>query len=139
MQKEQMGVQERDQLFTQYMDAASAAADYVNAEIQDEMANAKLIGVDYDITDEQRQQRINNYFATIWGEGQQSQLQQLMDEYGSPKGFEGWTVQRGDPSAYAGAQEPGKEVSVGASKPLPPTLLTDEEETLGAGTTVLGV
>jgi len=143
MQQEQYGIQQRDELFASYLDAATAAADYVNAEIQDEMAQAKLTGVDYEITDEQRQQRINNYFASIWGEGQQAQLENLISEYGKPEGFTEWTVVRGDPSAYLTAGAEGKEKSVATSKPLKPlkpdTLLTEEDDTLGGTTTVLGV
>ncbi len=138
-QKEQYGIQQRDQLFSTYLDAANAAADFVNAEIEDEIANARLIGVDYNITDEQRQQRINDYFATLWGEGQQQQLEGYIKDYGTPEGFEGFTITRGNAENYANKTKPGEEKSVGSSKPLKPTILTDEEETLGAGTTVLGV
>ena len=110
----------------------------MNAEIADEMAQAKLSGVDYDITDEQKQQRINNYFATIWGEGDQSRLESLIGEWGNPEGFEGFTVTRGDPSAYSTGTT-GKEKTVAATKPIKPTILSGDEDTLlGGGATVLG-
>ena len=137
-QQKQYGINQRDELFAAYLDAANAAADYVNSEIADEMANAKLLGIDYEITDEQRQQRINNYFATVWGEGQQTQLENLMKEYGNPEGFTGWTVTRGDPTAYTKKKE-GSETTVGASKGLKPIFLGDEEEGLGGTDNVLGI
>lgn len=141
-QQRQRGIQQRDELFSGYLDAASAAADYVNSEIAQEQANAKLLGIDYEITPDQRTQRINNYFATIWGEGQQTQLQNLMAEYGDPEGFSGWTVTRGDPTMYAAtADEQAQEKTVGTTKGLKPILLGDEEETgaLGGTTSILGV
>jgi len=136
-QQRMMGEQNRDELFSQYMSTAGQAADYVNAEIADEMAQAKLSGVDYEINDEQKQQRINNYFATMWGEGDQSRLEALMGEWGNPEGFEGFTVVRGDPSAYSKGTQ-GKEKTVATSAPIKPSLLSTDEDILGGGATVLG-
>jgi len=137
-QKKQIGIQNRDELFASYLDAASAAADYVTSEIEAEQANANLLGIDYNIDNQQRQQRINNYFATIWGEGQQTQLESLINEYGAPEGFTGWTVQRGDPSFYQ-TTKPGEETTVGVTKGQKPMLLEEDEDVLGAESTVLGV
>jgi len=123
------GTQNRDTLFSKYMDAASAATDYVNGEIKREQANAKLLGIDYNISDEQKKTRINNYFATLWGEGQQSQLEALMNKWGNPEGFTGFDIVRGDASAYKKAKE-GKETTVGKTKGIKPVLLSDED-TLG--------
>ena len=133
------GENDRDSLYSAYMDAASTATDYINSEIDREQSNAKLLGIDYVMDDEMKSQRISDYFATVWGEGEQSRLEALMGKWGNPQGFGGFTVTRGDASKYA-SQE-GEETEVGQSrgqKPKP-TLVTDEEEdTLGGNATILG-
>ena len=127
------GEQERDFLYSDYMDAAGSAADFINAEISGEQSNANLLGIDYAINDEQKQTRVENYFASIWGAGQQTQLEALVGKWGKPKGFEGYTVTRGDASQYMGVDE-GEEESRGVSRGIrpSPTLATaDSEEVLG--------
>lgn len=134
------GENRRDSLYSNYLDAAGSATDYVNTEISRELANAQLLGIDYDITDEAKSTRINDYFATIWGEGQQSQLEALMGEWGNPKGFEGFTIVRGDESTYAPVE--GEEKKVGESKGMkgrPGSVLDEEEQVLGGQSAILGV
>jgi len=132
------GENRRDSLYSAYMDAAGAATDYVNSEIAREMSNAALIGVDYSLDDEMKSQRINDYFATIWGEGEQSSLEALMGEFGNPKGFGGFSITRGDGTKYAGTE--GGEESKAVSGGMRPTLATDEEEAgLGGAANILGV
>jgi hypothetical protein len=134
------GESDRDQLYSGYMDAANSAADNVNSEIADESSNARLLGVEYDITDDQKQQRIGDYFATLWGEGQQSQLEGLMDKWGKPKGFEGFSVARGDGSKYEGKKK-GEKKSVSQSKGVKPKIILDEEDDADmlGGSSILGV
>jgi len=134
------GESDRDQLYSGYMDAANSATDNVNSEIADESSNARLLGVEYDITDDQKQQRIGDHFATLWGEGQQSQLEGLMDKWGKPKGFEGFSVARGDGSKYEGKKK-GEKKSVSQSKGVKPKIILDEEDDADmlGGSSILGV
>lgn len=127
------GLNERDELYSGYLSSASSAADYVNNQILQEQANARLLGIDYAITDELKGQRISNYFASIWGEGDQARLEALMDTYGNPEGFTGFTLQRGDGSGYTEGRQ-GSEKSIATSQGAQPrSILTDaEEETLGS-------
>ena len=130
------GENDRDKLYSGYMDAASTATDYINSEIDREKSNAALLGIDYSITDEMKSQRISDYFATIWGEGEQGQLEALIGEWGNPAGFTGFTITRGDASTYASTAEE-KQVGKSTTQKPKPTLATEEEDILG-GATVLG-
>lgn len=134
------GENARDALYSNYLDAAGSATDFINAQINEEIANAQLLGIDYNITDEMKSGRISDYFASIWGEGQQGQLQALMDEWGNPKGFEGWTVTRGDAENVKPVE--GEETTVGQSKGMRPgagnILAEDEDQVLGGQTAILG-
>lgn len=137
-QRMEQGIADRDAAYTDYMDAASSATDYINREIDKERANARLMGIEYDVTDEQKSQRINDYFATVWGEGQQTKMEQLFDEFGKPKGFEDFTVTRGDASKYEKEGGASEEVvgSTGKPKKVASPLLDDE--TLGGQASPLG-
>lgn len=132
------GTRDRDDLYGAYMDAAGTAVDFINSEISKEQANAALLGIDYAITDEQKSTRINDYFATIWGAGEQSQLEALMGEFGNPEGFSGFSVTRGDGSKYAGTE--ASETQVATSQGIRPSIVTedDEEGILGSSSTILG-
>lgn len=134
------GIAERDQLFGSYMDAASSATDFIGSEIDRERSNARLLGIDYTMTDEIKSTRINDYFASIWGEGEQGRLDALMGEWGNPQGFSGYTVTRGDGSKYAGTEGSEEEISKTQGQ-RPATIVTEEEEpTLGGQVgNVLGV
>jgi hypothetical protein len=124
--------------YSDYLSAANSATDYINTEITKQQANADLLGIDFSITDEQKQERINNYFATIWDEGKQNTLDSLRGQFGDPDGFGGFSVVRGDPSKYTGKGK-GKETLVTASSgQKAKTLLDTEEYALGASGT-LGV
>lgn len=131
-QARRQGESQRDQLYGNYMDAANTATDYINNEVTQARANAALLGIDYqDMTDEQKSAQINDYFATLWSDSNQAQLEGLMKEWGNPTGFTEFAVTRGDGSKYAGSE--GSETSVSTSTGQKPTLVTqDEEEVLGA-------
>ena len=131
------GQSQRDAMFSDYIDAAGLATDYVNSEISNELANANLLNIDYNVTDEQKATRINDYFATIWGEGQQTDLETYIKEFGDPEGFEGFTVTRGDGSKYTGTGEAATEETIATSGTRP--IVEDEEEGLGGSTGALGV
>ena len=127
----------RDSLFADRMDAAGTATDYITQLVAQEQSNAALMGLDYEITDEQKTNRINNYFASIWGEGSESELTALMSEVGNPDGFEEFLVTRGDSTMADGASTPGSRDSVSASK-VRPVLPEEEDDTLGLVGTALG-
>ena len=131
------GKNKRDAFYADYLTAAGSATDFINTQITEEQSNTNLLGIDYGITDEQKTTRINDYFASIWGEGEQSTLDGLMGEFGKPKGFSGYTVTRGDGSKVAGT---GSETSEGTSGGLRPAIAggPDEEDPLGAGSSILG-
>lgn len=136
-QQRMQGIQERDSLYSEYMNAATTATDYVNSMIERERANAELLGIEYEMTDELKQERLSNKFADLWGAGSQSRLEALFDQYGRPQGFTDWIIQRGKGSGGVDKQgDPVGTPSTGAPK----TLLTDEETipSLGAPATLLG-
>jgi len=130
-------VLERDNLYSSRMDAADAAVDFVNAQISQEQSNAALFNIDYKMSDELTAARINNYFATLWGEGDETQLANLMAEYGAPEGHQDFTVIRGDASAYESTVGSEEVVSTSSgTKPKAP--LGNEEDGLGGAFTSLG-
>ena len=132
------GENKRDAFYSDYLTAAGSATDFINTEISEEQSNANLLGIDYGITDEQKGLRINDYFASIWGEGEQSTLEGLIGEFGNPSGFAGYSVTRGDGSKIKGKE--GSETSEGTSTGLRPGIAgaPDDEEVLGAGASILG-
>jgi hypothetical protein len=132
------GQNRRDALYSDYLDAAGSATDYINSQISSELANAQLLGIDYAIDDEQKQTRINDYFGSIWGEGQQGELEALMKEWGNPAGFSGFTVVRGSGETLQSAE--GGEETIAVSRGIKPTIVSEEEDQLlGGGPSVLGV
>lgn len=134
------GRRQRDALYNQRMDAASSAADFIGQQIKQEGDRARLLGLDYSVTDEQRQSRINDYFATMWGAGSESQLEKLMGEFGTPKGFEGFTTVRGDGGNVSGGAIGAEDVvgSTGGVRPQQTALTDQEDELLGGTATALG-
>lgn len=126
---------ERDELYSEYLDAASTATDFIDNQLKSEAANAALLGVKYGYTPEQRMGRIQDYFATLWGEGAQTRLETLFDQVGPVEGFEQFEITRGDASNVAGST-PGSETTVSRSRARRPRLASlasmgDEEDTLG--------
>lgn len=133
------GENDRDTLYSDYMSAAGSATDYINQQITQEQSNAALLGIDYQLDDAAKATRISDYFASIWGEGDQTRLQGLFDKWGNPEGFEDWTLERGDAGNVPGGTE-GSEESVAGSKGRKPTLATgiDTADTTLGATTLLG-
>ena len=93
------GENQRDSYYNDYLSAANSATDYVNSTIASEQANADLLGIEYSITEEGKQERINNYFSSLWTEGDQSEIEKLFAEFGEVENFGGFTVTRGEDSA----------------------------------------
>lgn len=131
------GENRRDMMVSEYMDSADLAANYVNSQITQEISNANLMGIEYEVTEENKAARVSNYFASIWGEGQDSEAKALVDKWGMAKGFEGFTLERGDASMATGTIE-GTEQDVGRTKPKPPPKPEEDaalarEDLLGTG------
>lgn len=107
-QQDTANISRRDTLFSGYMTAAESAVDYINQQIMEERSNAALLGIDYQLTDEMKQERINKYFDTLWGAGEELELDTLIKDYGNPTGFDGnWPIRRTkDEAADADAPVP---------------------------------
>ena len=93
------------------------------------------MGVDFNVTDEQKASRISDYFATLWGEGSERQLESLIKEWGSPEGFSGtWDIVRGNAKNFTDQTKPSTSTTIATGKGVPrlATLATmgDEEEAL---------
>lgn len=135
------GLANRDSLYSDRTSAAGSATDYINKQITDERSNAQLMGVDYNITDDQKSARINDYFGSIWGAGDEDTLGNLMKEWGNPEGHEEFSITRGDGSTLEGTE--GSEETVSESGGITKsgkkgTVLTEDEDSLGGKTTILG-
>jgi len=76
-------VSQIDSLYRQKFAAANQAVDKTDSTIAEEMGYAKTSGADYNYTPEQRKERINNTFASLWSEGDESKLQSLESQYGA--------------------------------------------------------
>ena len=131
-----IGENDRDSLFSDYMSAADSATSYINNQITQQQANADLLGIQYNVDDEQKGTMISDYFASIWGAGDQSRLEGLMGKWGNPKGFSEFAITRGDASSFGGPE--GAEKTVETSKGVRPTLATDVEEDTLDQTSILG-
>ena len=133
------GENDRDTLYSDYMSAAGSATDYINTQVDQERANAALLGIEYNLDDEGKGTRISDYFASIWGEGDQSRLEGLMKKWGNPSGFDGFNIVRGDGSKVKGTDqvEAGKGTTYGQRPSLIGEEEVSEEDLLGS-TSILG-
>ena len=133
--RREAGIKQRDQLFSERLTNASLATDYITNQLNEEASTARLMGVDFNVTDEQKASRISDYFATLWGEGSERQLESLIKEWGSPEGFSGtWDIVRGNAKNFADQTKPGTSTTIATGNGVPrlATLATmaDEEEAL---------
>jgi hypothetical protein len=131
------GLANRDKAYSGYLNAAGQAADYVNNQIKGEQANAALLGINYDMNDAVKSQRINDHFASLWSEGDQASLDSYMKEFGNPEGFTGFSVKRGT-APVAAAEAVTTKVSDSKQYKKAGGKLVDQEPTLGSSN-VLGV
>lgn len=133
--RREAGIKRRDQLFSERLTNASLATDYITQQLNEEASTARLMGVDFNVTDEQKASRISDYFATLWGEGSERELEALIKEWGSPEGFTGtWDIVRGNAKNFTDQTKPSTSTTIATGKGVPrlATLATldDEEEAL---------
>ena len=133
--RREAGIKQRDQLFSERLTNASLATDYITQQLNEEASTARLMGVDFNVTDEQKASRISDYFATLWGEGSERELESLIKEWGSPEGFSGtWDIVRGNAKNFTDQTKPDTSTTIATGKGVPrlATLATmeDEEEAL---------
>lgn len=132
--RRKQGIIDRDALYGRYTSAADTATQYIDTQIARERADARLLGVDYNITDELRQQRIQDYFSTIWSDTQQAQLESYFKEWGDPEGFTGWSLSRGNQAQGQQNEETAAAQAAAQAKPTmsttgrTPSLIDDDEE-----------
>ena len=133
--RREAGIKRRDQLFSERLTNASLATDYITNQLNEEASTARLMGVDFNVTDEQKAARISDYFATLWGEGSERELEAQIKEWGAPDGFTGtWDIVRGNAKNFTNQAKPDTSVTIATGKGVPrlATLATmgDEEEAL---------
>lgn len=130
--RREAGIKRRDQLFSERLTNASLATDYITNQLNEEASTARLMGVDFNVTDEQKASRISDYFATLWGEGSERELEALIKEWGAPEGFSGtWDIVRGNAKNFTDQTKPSTSTTIATGKGVPrlATLATlDEEE-----------
>lgn len=90
-----MKIGQRDTMLAERLGYEENAIDYINSQIAQERSNAALFGIDYNMDDDIKQGRINDYFATMWTEQQENDLGAMLTEFGNPEGFSGFTATRG--------------------------------------------
>jgi len=80
--EKEAGIAQVRDLYSRKFDAAEKATAEVNQQIADEMGHAKVVGLDYTVDDATKQKRINDVFASYWGEGDDSTLTGLIGQWG---------------------------------------------------------
>lgn len=75
---------EIDQLLAARSEAENAAVKTVDEQLTQNMDRARLLGLDFQVPDEQRLLRISNTFSELFPEEQDTRLVELMSKYGSP-------------------------------------------------------
>jgi len=127
---EQMqGLASLDQVFGTKLDAANKAIADVNTQINDEAAHASVKGIDFAVTEEEKQARINNMFADYWSESSEAQFADLYGKWGAGNTAYDWTlpVTRGTGTDTEGAL-PKEGKKVGGPVKGGATVLTEEDE-----------
>jgi hypothetical protein len=107
----QSRVSSRDAMISDRLSAEDAAVNYVNNQIDKERSNASLFGIDYKIDQSSKDKRISDYFSSVWGEGDESNLNSLFEEVGTPEGFGDFKLKRGTPAASPEENPTNKVVS----------------------------
>jgi len=127
-----------DQLFSTKLDAATRAASEVDKQITDELAHASVKGIDYAITPEEKQTRINNMFGDYWSESQEADFSTYAKDFGSTRHQWKLATVRGSGAGSSGALAPEVKVGGKVQKGAGTVLTGDEEEEEQESTTLLG-
>jgi len=72
-----------DSMYKAKFAAANSAIDKVNTQVAEEMGYAKVSGADYSFTEEQKKERVNNVFASLWSEQDDRTLSDMEKTWGS--------------------------------------------------------
>ena len=131
---------DRDEAFTNYTNQSESANAYVDKLISQERSEAAIAGVDYVMTDELRQERVNNQFSTTFSDTDYTNLVDLYDEFGTPEGsggYDSFTTVRG--TGDAPADTSAAPATIASSGRTPAGMLAgDSEEDILGSTSILG-
>lgn len=125
------GIRDMNALYGLRSQASTDALAFVESDINTKKGRANLMGVDYDISDEERDQRVSDYFASIWSEANEFRMKELMDQWGDPAGFSGFAVKRGTPNSFE--PTPGDQISLARSSGIRPQQQNTLLEAIGTG------
>ena len=100
-ERARLGNQARDEAYNNYLNKAGEAKDFVKAEMNKERSTSKLWGMDYSQAEKGAQGRVEDYFSTIWSKDDQTNLEDLIKEWGFPKDFDAF-MKRGEGGTYDG-------------------------------------
>jgi hypothetical protein len=131
-------IAEMDNYWAQKYDAANQAVADINTRLKTEASQAATYGLDYTLDETGKANQINNRFAELWSEENESSLQGLISQYGTTKK---WTsgIVRGTPETKGestGSKEAGGKVA--SEKPRGRKGGTDDEDLLGGKKALLG-
>ncbi len=82
------GRQQLDQTYSDYLNAYARVTADVMQEMRREQASARVRGVDYDMSPERIQARVDAYMPKYWSEDNTKRLQQMVSDLGIPQGAE---------------------------------------------------
>ena len=74
-----------DQIWAERLEAVNSTIAEVDRRISDERSRADLLGVDFNVSEEGRAQRIGELFGTIWTDADEFRLNNLASQYGNPE------------------------------------------------------
>jgi len=84
-QERASGYGEIDNLYMSRLEAEETAMETVDQELINEESNARLRGVEFAVTEEQREARIQKRFEEFWGKEYEQRLGSLIQTWGRPE------------------------------------------------------
>ena len=135
-------IEERDSFYNQRLEAENFAVEDVDNFIAEQMAQSRMRGVSFDVTDEQRLDMISNRLADYWSTDNETKMTEMFTKYGEAGPI---NYQLGEAGKFDNLSDLSTGVSSkakGSTGGGDATILTsgeeDEFETL-ASSTLLGV
>jgi len=120
---------DRNKAISEYATALGSATDFVNENVNAERSNAALMGVEYNITQEVKDDRVGNALKDFgWDAAKQEGLQGLLGKWGQGD-FE-QKIFIGEGTEAGSTDSTGQPIGTGGGT-KPGTYLTEEEDTLG--------